>query len=134
MIISNLSAADIFNYSQSMYIRPEIKINEPAAKTNENVQPDDSLSKETENYRDRETLPTKEVIDFAIEALDVDKNLIGTDSDINGLDVQKAVSNMQQDSILHQYQFFVGTASTPISAVSEPAPEKVLRSGENFYL
>lgn len=117
MIISNLSAADIFNYSQSMYIRPEIKINEPAAKTNENVQPDDSLSKETENYRDRETLPTKEVIDFAIEALDVDKNLIGTDSDINGLDVQKAVSNMQQDSILHQYQFFVGNISTEDGSV-----------------
>ena len=41
---------------------------------------------------------------------------------------------MKKDQVLQQYQFFVGTSPTPISTVSEPAPEKVLRSGENFYL
>ena len=60
--------------------------------------------------------------------------LKGIDSDITNLDVQKAVSDLDKDQVLQQYQFFVGTESTPISAVSEPAPEKVLRSGENFYL
>lgn len=60
--------------------------------------------------------------------------LKGIDSDITNLDVQKAVSDLDKDQVLQQYQFFVGTASTPIPAVSEPAPEKVLRSGENFYL
>ena len=60
--------------------------------------------------------------------------LKGIDSDITNLDVQKAVSDLDKDQVLQQYQFFVGTASTPISAVSEPAPEKVLRLGENFYL
>ena len=60
--------------------------------------------------------------------------LKGIDSDITNLDVQKAVSDLDKDQVLQQYQFFVGTALTPISTVSEPAPEKVLRSGENFYL
>ena len=60
--------------------------------------------------------------------------LKGIDSDITNLDVQKAVSDLDKDQVLQQYQFFVGTASAPISTASEPAPEKVLRSGENFYL
>ena len=60
--------------------------------------------------------------------------LKGIDSDITNLDVQKAVSDLDKDQVLQQYQFFVGTAPTPISTVSEPVPEKVLRSGENFYL
>ena len=60
--------------------------------------------------------------------------LKGINSDITNLDVQKAVSDLDKDQVLQQYQFFVGTAPTPISTVSEPAPEKVLRSGEYFYL
>ena len=60
--------------------------------------------------------------------------LKGIDSDITNLDVQKAVSDLDKDQVLQQYQFFVGTSPAPISTVSEPAPEKVLRSGENFYL
>ncbi len=117
MIISSLSAADIFNYSQSTHIRPELKISEAVTKPEENVQLQNTLPDEKEVYSSRETLPTKDVLDFAIEALDVDKSLIGVDSDINGLDVQKAVSNMQQDSILHQYQYFVGNISTEDGSV-----------------
>ena len=60
--------------------------------------------------------------------------LKGINSDITNLDVQKAVSDLDKEQVLQQYQFLVGTAPTPISTVSEPAPEKVLRSGENFYL
>ncbi|MEG1848129.1 MAG: hypothetical protein RRX92_04685 [Lachnospiraceae bacterium] len=33
---------------------------------------------------------------------------IGTDREIGNLDVQKAVSDMQKDSILSEYQYFVG--------------------------
>lgn len=32
----------------------------------------------------------------------------GSDSDIRTLDVEKAVSDMRKDSVLQQYQFFVG--------------------------
>ena len=38
-----------------------------------------------------------------------DFNYIGRDVDIKNLDMQKAVSDMQKDGILSQYQFFVGT-------------------------
>lgn len=60
--------------------------------------------------------------------------LKGIDSDISKLDVQKAVSELDKDQVLQQYQFFVGTSPKPITTLSEPAAEQSLRSGENFYL
>lgn len=35
---------------------------------------------------------------------------IGKESDINNLDIEKAVSEMRKDQVLEQYQYFVGTA------------------------
>lgn len=35
----------------------------------------------------------------------------GQDSDINSLDIEKAVSDMQKDQVLMQYQYFVGDAN-----------------------
>lgn len=34
---------------------------------------------------------------------------IGKDSDIRSLDVEKAISDMKKDSVLQQYQYFVGS-------------------------
>ena len=39
-----------------------------------------------------------------------DFGYIGQDSDIASLDMQKAISDMKKDSILQQYQYFVGSA------------------------
>ena len=50
-------------------------------------------------------------------------DLKGVDADLAKLDVEKAVSDMEKDQILHQYQYFVGDA-----------PKASLRSGENFIL
>ena len=36
---------------------------------------------------------------------------IGTKSDLKSLDMQKAISDMQRDSVLQDYQYFVGTGS-----------------------
>lgn len=58
--------------------------------------------------------------------------LRGEDSDINRLDVAKAVSDIDKDQILMQYQYFVGEAS--YAAAKENAAEMPLRSGENFIL
>lgn len=58
--------------------------------------------------------------------------LKGVDSDINKLDVAKAVSDMEKDQILMQYQYFVGDASYAVA--KENAAEMPLRSGENFIL
>lgn len=35
---------------------------------------------------------------------------LGSESDINQLDVQKALSDMRKDSVLQEYQYFVGSA------------------------
>ena len=46
------------------------------------------------------------------------------DSDIRSLDVQKAVSDMKKDEVLHQYQFFVGhSASAETAKPVVPMPE-----------
>ena len=37
-----------------------------------------------------------------------DYGYIGSDSDIAGLDMQKAISDMRKDKVLQQYQYFVG--------------------------
>lgn len=37
-----------------------------------------------------------------------DYGYIGSDSDIAALDMQKAISDMQKDKVLQQYQYFVG--------------------------
>jgi hypothetical protein len=39
-----------------------------------------------------------------------DFGYIGKDSDIFSLDVEKAVSDMQKDRVLQQYQYFVGSS------------------------
>ena len=44
--------------------------------------------------------------------------LKGAESDIKSLDMEKAISDMQKDQILQQYQFFVGTGEHA-PAVSE---------------
>lgn len=58
--------------------------------------------------------------------------LKGVDADINKLDVAKAVSDLDKDQILQQYQYFVGEAS--YATAKENAAEMQLRSGENFIL
>ena len=56
----------------------------------------------------------------------------GIDSDINSLDMEKAVSDLDKDQVLKQYQYFVGPgASADANAQTQQA---VLRSGENFTL
>lgn len=56
----------------------------------------------------------------------------GEDADINQLDVAKAVSDLEKDKILQQYQYFVGGASYFTS--KENALEVPIHLGENFVL
>lgn len=52
----------------------------------------------------------------------------GTDSDLRSLDVEKAVSDMQKDSVLHQYQYFVKDNAQATAAAAS------VRGAENFSL
>lgn len=45
-----------------------------------------------------------------------DYSYIGKESSIDNLDVMKAVSDMQKDSVLQQYQTFVGSDDTMFSS------------------
>lgn len=53
--------------------------------------------------------------------------LKGADSEISGLDIEKALSDLQKDQVLMQYQVFVGD-----SRGSEESLKS--RTDENFYL
>ncbi len=55
--------------------------------------------------------------------------LKGADSDITKLDVEKAISDMQKDVVLEQYQFFVGK-----SAAQTITDSLFDRDSENFML
>ncbi len=60
--------------------------------------------------------------------------LKGVDSEISKLDAEKAVSDLDKDQMLMQYQYFVGTK--PETGVTQVAQEQaaVPRTGENFTL
>ena len=49
--------------------------------------------------------------------------LKGAESDIKSLDVEKAVSSMQKDSIIHRYQYFVQSKPTEKAAETNSSVE-----------
>ena len=64
---------------------------------------------------------------------EVSYELKGIDSDIDKLDVEKAVSDLEKDKILQQYQYFVG--DTPaVNVKPMETGGNSLRTGENFVL
>ena len=49
-------------------------------------------------------------------------------------DMQKAISDMEKDQVLQQYQYFVGTQDTGVKKTPLDTGISALRSGENFSL
>lgn len=72
-----------------------------------------------DNYSiEKRRIPTIEAVNFAINAdLKVDKTLIGADKDIGKLDMEKVVSDARRDTLLGQYNYFVGNISTEDGSV-----------------
>ena len=48
--------------------------------------------------------------------------------------MQKAISDMEKDQVLKQYQYFVGTQDTGVKKTPLDTGISALRSGENFSL
>lgn len=48
-----------------------------------------------------------------------DFGYIGSESDIENLDMQKAISDMRKDELLKQYQYFVGSAQNLFSGSAD---------------
>ena len=60
--------------------------------------------------------------------------LKGIDSDINDLDTMKAISDLDKDQVLRQYQYFVGDRKNVVAQTPLEPADRILRSGENFSL
>ncbi len=117
MIISSMNVSDLYNYNRINTVRPEI----PSIKPDEvNVQQKEA-STPSIDYKRPDTLPLDQVTDFAIGELDTDISLIGKDKELKTLDVNQVVSDMQKDSILQEYQYFVGNIQTDDGMVTRCA-------------
>ena len=70
---------------------------------------------ETNSAEGKKTREKPVLQDFTLEELSLSfypeksKDIIGTQSDIRSLDMQKAISDMKKDRILEDYQYFVGS-------------------------
>lgn len=108
---------------QSNYRMPEIKKAEmiPQPEQNKeqtNVSPVSNLQEEqkAESLQNRYNKNTPiEDISLTFQKKD-DFDYLGKDSQIENLDVQKAISDMKKDQVLEEYQYFVGSARNLMSS------------------
>lgn len=118
---AGLNLTDLYNMGRTSIHRAEIKtadqvdsnlsdgsVSIKGEASNIAVSGDSKASSDSDEYTKRETLSTKDATKLAIRELSIDRNLMESKSDIETLDVKKAISDMQADSMLKQYQFFVG--------------------------
>lgn len=88
--------------------------------TSRNISSDALLNKNDEEnqkystgYNDNKLLSSDKVIDLAVtKDMNKDKSLIGSESSLETLDIKKAISDMQRDKIIMEYQTFVSNPET----------------------
>jgi hypothetical protein len=83
-----------------------------------NTSSDTALNKydeENQKYstNDNKLLASDRVIELAVtKDMNKDKSLIGSESNLETLDVKKAISDMQRDKIIMEYQTFISNPAT----------------------
>lgn len=86
--------------------------------TSRNTSSDTALNKPDEEKQeystnDNKLLSSDKVIDLAVtKDMNKDKSLIGSESNLETLDVKKAISDMQRDKIIMEYQTFISNPAT----------------------
>lgn len=86
--------------------------------TSRNTSSDTALNKPDEEKQeystnDNKLLTSDRVIDLAVtKDMNKDKSLIGSESNLETLDVKKAISDMQRDKIIMEYQTFISNPAT----------------------
>lgn len=113
----------------------QVEVEAPA----EEVAAVDPVVEETKRQEEQAAIQAKQTFDsydFAQQYQpDEEYELKGVDSEISKLDAEKAVSDLDKDQMLMQYQYFVG--SQPNAGVT-PIPKEdaplIPRTGENFTL
>lgn len=124
--------------NQGFYQYNSIRLNElrnqQIAASSANLSDNAAKEQEKEVAYDRAAIASKQTFDsydFAQQYRpDEEYNLKGNESDIKNLDTAKAVSELDKDQILQQYQYFVG--KEPEVQPKPVAPET--RAQENFFL
>lgn len=86
----------------------EVKPLETVTEVNESSEPKQLQVEEVIN-RPKSVDPNEVALSFNKND---DYSYIGKDKDIENLDMEKAISEMRQDSILQEYQYFVGNTNT----------------------
>ena len=88
-------------------------------------------SQSVDDYADARSRQTYGAADYAKEYNpDASYEMKGADSDLSSLDVEKAISGLEKDQVLQQYQFFVGTEETKPNTGGSLA----VRESENFNI
>lgn len=83
-----------------------------------NTSSDTALNKADEEKQkystnDNKLLTSDRVIELAVtKDMNKDKSLIGSESNLETLDVKKAISDMQRDKIIMEYQTFISNPAT----------------------
>lgn len=94
-------------------------------------------AEETKEYADEASVREQQTFNAVSYAKQYEPGLSfdmkGADSDLMKLDVEKAISDMQKDQVLVQYQFFVGEKIEQ-GRVTANTPQKnpLFREDENF--
>lgn len=69
--------------------------------------------KQKYSTNDNKLLTSDRVIELAVtKDMNKDKSLIGSESNLETLDVKKAISDMQRDKIIMEYQTFISNPAT----------------------
>ena len=95
---------------------------------------DDDTADDTADYEAARARQSFTSLDYA-KTYDSNASyeLKGADSDISTLDVAKAVSDLDKDKVLQQYQHFVGSADGMVMQQAA-LNEQINRETENFIL
>ena len=124
----NMNYGYLQGYNNSLNMNQNVRqdsnglvIKKNSNSTNEisnNTSSDTVLNKSDEENQkystnDNKLLTSDRVIELAVtKDMNKDKSLIGNESNLETLDVKKAISDMQRDKIIMEYQTFISNPAT----------------------
>lgn len=124
----NMNYGYLQGYNNSLNMNQNVRqdsdglvIKKNSSSTNEisnNTSSDTVLNKSDEENQkystnDNKLLTSDRVIELAVtKDMNKDKSLIGSESNLETLDVKKAISDMQRDKIIMEYQTFISNPAT----------------------
>lgn len=114
--MGNLSISDYGSLFQNYRIPniPEVKIGQVQQETKPELSPVQPQQKTVITEQEITRNPAAKSADLENLSLKFntgeDYGYIGKDRDVANLDMQKAISDMRKDSVLQEYQYFVGSS------------------------